>query len=73
MTTLLILLVLAMLPIWALGMFGFICIFRAKKLPMDKSNRINHFRLVWFALTRPHEFVGQFPWLERDEWDNVNQ
>ena len=55
-----------------------------KKSPMDKSNRLNHLRLVWFALNAPHQFVklyyydknGEyaraFPWLERDEGDNVD-
>jgi len=43
---------------------------RGKRSPADKSNRINHLRLVWFALTREDEFVGLFPWLKNDEWDN---
>jgi len=43
---------------------------RGKRSPADKSNRINHLRLVWFALTREDEFVGMFPWLKNDEWDN---
>lgn len=50
-----------------------------KKAPMDKSNRLNHLRLVWFALNAPHRFAelytqdGElaFPWLRRDEGDNV--
>ena len=29
-----------------------------KKPPMDSSNRINHLRLVWFALKSPQKFVG---------------
>jgi hypothetical protein len=33
--------------------------------------RINHIRLWWFALTREDKFTGQFPWLTRDEWDNM--
>lgn len=43
---------------------------RGKRSPADKSNRINHLRLVWFALTREDEFVGLFPWLKNDEWEN---
>ena len=51
-----------------------------KKSPMDNSNRINHLRLVWFALKSPHKFVDlrtkdgemAFPWLLRDEGDNVD-
>lgn len=62
-----------MFPMWALGTFAFICVFKAKRLPMDTSNRINHIRLLWFALTRPHEFVRWFEWMRRDEWDNVNR
>lgn len=41
------------------------------KKPMDESNRINHIRLVWFALTRPELFVNSFDWLTHDELDNV--
>lgn len=44
---------------------------RGKKSPADKSNRINHLRLVWFALTREDKFVGQFPWLTKDEWEVI--
>ena len=46
---------------------------RNKKLPMDESNRINHIRLWWFALTRPELFVAQFEWLTRDELDNITK
>lgn len=45
---------------------------RRKRSPADRSNRINHIRLVWFALTREDEFVGVFPWLRNDEKDNVS-
>lgn len=44
---------------------------RGKRSPADKSNRINHLRLVWFALTREDKFAGLFPWLKNDEWDNL--
>lgn len=43
---------------------------RGKRFPADKSNIINHIRLVWFALTREDKFVDLFPWLKNDEWDN---
>lgn len=46
---------------------------RNKKLPMDESNRINHIRLWWFALTRPELFVSQFEWLTKDELDNMTK
>jgi hypothetical protein len=58
-----------------------------KKAPMDKSNRINHIRLVWFSIAHPQKFVGlekkderpmrqgyyvyAFPWLTKDEQENV--
>lgn len=60
--------------VWTLAMFGLfiiISIFKAKRLPMDTSNRINHIRLVWFAVTRPQLFVDSFPWLKHDELDNI--
>lgn len=59
--------------VWTLAIFGLfiiISLFKAKRLPMDTSNRINHIRLVWFAVTRPELFVHSFKWLERDELDN---
>jgi len=46
---------------------------RSKQAPADASNRINHIRLVWFALTREDLFVGVFPWLKYDEYENVNK
>jgi len=55
----------------ALSLFIIISIFKAKRLPMDTSNRINHVRLVWFAISRPALFVDAMPWLKRDELDNL--
>ena len=59
-----------------------------KREPMDASNRINHLRLVWFALKSPHKFTDlyfestdehgeayielAFPWLTEDEGENVD-
>lgn len=60
--------------VWTLAMFGLfvvISIFKAKRLPMDTSNRINHIRLVWFSITRPELFVNSFEWLRHDELDNL--
>lgn len=63
------------------GLFVFVqTLVLPKKQPMDKSNRINHLRLVWFALRSPHKFVSlrtkdgemAFPWLLRDEGENVD-
>ena len=57
------------------AIFGLLVIFhifiRGKKYPADKSNVINHLRLVWFALTRENLFVDVFPWLKNDEYENV--
>jgi ABC-type uncharacterized transport system substrate-binding protein len=56
----------------SLGMLVFYHVFiRSKTKPTDTSNRINHFRLVWFALTREELFVKLFPWLKKDEMDNI--
>lgn len=57
------------------GMLGLLVIYhvliRRKRPPADTSNRINHVRLIWFAMTREDEFVKVFPWLRNDEKDNV--
>ena len=45
---------------------------RKQKKPANESNRLNHARLVWFALTREDKFVELFPWLKNDEWENIN-
>ena len=55
-----------------IGLFTLYHWFRPQKGPADASNRINAIRLWWFALTREDKFVGQFPWLKKDEWENVN-
>ena len=68
---LLAILTLAALPTCALGLFVIIHIARPQKAPADTSNRINKARLLWFALTREDLFAGLFPWLTRDELDNV--
>ena len=52
------------------GLFTFYHLLRSKKPPTDSSNRINHIRLWWFALTREDKFVDQFTWLKNDEWEN---
>lgn len=45
-------------------------VLRSQKYPADKTNRINKIRLWWFALSKEEKFVGFFPWLRRNEWDN---
>ena len=44
---------------------------RPSKFPADESNRINSIRLWWFALTRREMFVELFPWLTKDELENM--
>jgi len=55
---------------------GFLVLFhvfvRGKKAPADTSNRINHLRLIWFALNREDLFADLFPWLKNDEFENVH-
>lgn len=55
------------------GLFTMFHLFRAQRPPADTSNRIAHIRLWWFALTREDKFVGRFPWLAKDEWDNSGE
>lgn len=59
-----------MLPL-LLGLFVLFHILRPQRPPTDRSNRINKIRLVWFVLTREELFIGTFPWLTRDETDNI--
>lgn len=58
------------LVVTIIGLITVVQFVRAKRSPMDESNRINHIRLWWFALTRPELFVDRFPWLKNDELDN---
>jgi hypothetical protein len=55
----------------AIGLITFIQFARTKPAPADSSNRINHIRLWWFALTRPELFVDTFPWMRNDELENM--
>ena len=54
-----------------IGLFVFWHILRPQKSPADTSNRINKFRLWWFAMTREELFVDVFPWLKNDELENI--
>ena len=56
-----------------IGLFTFYHWFRAQHPPTDPGNRFNPIRLWWFALTREELFVSIFPWLKRDELDNMKQ
>lgn len=56
------------------GLFIFFHIFvKGAKKPADTSNRINKFRLFWFAITRPELFVDTFEWMKNDELDNMKR
>jgi hypothetical protein len=57
----------------AIGLFVLFHVFRPQRPPADESNRINKIRLVWFALTREELFTKGFPWLTRDELDNLKE
>lgn len=65
--------ILAMFPMWAIGMITVIQWYRGKlDAPgVDSSNVINMIRLWWFALTRPERSLPAFPWLANDEMDNM--
>lgn len=39
--------------------------------PADRTNRINHLRVVFFAIQSPEKFIKMYPWLGRDEQENV--
>ena len=60
-----------MLPL-LLGLFILFHILRPQRPPADSSNRLNKVRLLWFAITREDLFTETFPWLTRDEYENVN-
>jgi hypothetical protein len=54
-----------------IGILTIIFWMRPSKFPADESNRINAIRLWWFALTRRELFVKLFPWLTKDELENM--
>ncbi len=54
-----------------IGLFTFYHWFRPQHEPADPGNVFNPIRLWWFALTREELFVDLFPWLKRDELDNM--
>ena len=56
-----------------IGLFTLYHWFRPQKAPADKSNRINAIRLWWFALTREEMFADSYPWLKKDELENVTK
>ena len=66
------LLIIFMLPFALIGLFVLVkVLFMPMKKPADTSNRIAHLRLVWFAISRPENFVDLYPWLTLDEQDNT--
>jgi hypothetical protein len=56
-----------------LGTLGAVHVLRTPEPPLDQSNLFNRLRVVWFSFSRQADMVRQFPWLLRDEWQNVNQ
>jgi len=71
-TALITTLCLAGILITLLGAFFFIKIFvMPNKAPADATNRINHLRIVWFAVQSPELFVDTFAWLKNDELENM--
>lgn len=70
---LLVIIIALMFPFFAFGLFLIIQISRPSKSPTDRSNIFNRWRLVWFASTRQELFVELFPWLARDELDNMKK
>ncbi len=39
--------------------------------PADRTNRINHIRVVFFSLQSPEKFIEMYPWLKFDEAENL--
>jgi len=56
-----------------LGLLVLFHVFRPQHSLADTSNRINKIRLFWFALTREELFVDVFPWMKRDEHENISK
>jgi hypothetical protein len=73
MNILLLVLIVAMLPIWALGLYLFIKVLILPNVPpADVTNRINHIRIVFYAIQHPEKFISICPWVGKDEAENVN-
>lgn len=67
-----ILLLIAMLPMWLLGAYLFTKVLLMPNAPpADRTNRINHIRVVFFAIQHPEKFIALYPWLARDEAENL--
>lgn len=41
--------------------------------PADRTNRINHLRVLFFAIQRPEKFIKMYPWLAYDEMENITK
>ena len=60
------------LPFAIIGLFVIVkVLFLPMQAPADQTNRIAHLRLVWWAINRPERFVDLYPWLTRDEDENI--
>lgn len=69
------LLIIAMTPIWLIGLLVFWYVAKPIKqryelsTGFDVSNRINRIRALWFTLREPWLLVELWPWLKLDEGD----
>lgn len=70
---LLLIIIALMFPFFVIGCFLMIQVVRPSKYPTDASNVLNRMRLLWFAATRQELFVNTFPWLGKDELENMKQ
>ncbi len=39
--------------------------------PADRTNRINHITVVFFAIQHPEKFIAMYPWLAHDQAENL--
>lgn len=61
-----------MAPLAIFGLVIIVQLFRTKA-PVDASNIFNRLRILWFSITRMDQMVEKFPWLMKDEWENMEQ
>lgn len=61
---------LVLLPFTLIGLLVMVQLFKSVK-GVDDSNIFNRLRIFWFALTRMDQMVEKFPWLKKDEWENM--
>jgi len=59
--------------LWPFTVLGLLVIIQLKNQepPIDDSNIFNRLRVFWFSLTRMRQMIDKFPWLAKDEWENM--